>query len=231
MQFVPPFCLQNIRIHSIDFWSRKRRSKTLPSSPAIQNLTSTASTESGEFPKSCCFRQNTDAKFGAHMFRRVTLASAILLVATLIPFGRHIAADEPVLAGFSAQSSRVERGWEEKFRAMPDQTKLREYMQRLTARPHNVGSPYDKDNAEWLLAKFKEFGFDAHIESFNVLFPTPKERLIELVEGGPKFTAKLQEPPVSEDPTSDQQSEQLPTYNAYSADGDVTGPIVYVNYG
>ncbi len=114
---------------------------------------------------------------------------------------------------------------------MPDQAKLREYMQRLTARPHHVGSPYDKDNAEWLLAKFKEFGFDAHIESFNVLFPTPKERLIELVDGGPKFTAKLQEPAVPEDPTSDQQSEQLPTYNAYSADGDVTGPLVYVNYG
>ncbi len=154
-----------------------------------------------------------------------------LLVASLSPVGRHIAADEPVIAGFSAQSSRVERGWEEKFRAMPDQAKLREYMQRLSARPHNVGSPYDKDNAEWLLAKFKEFGFDAHIESFNVLFPTPKERLIELVDGGPKFTAKLQEPPVPGDPTSDQQSEQLPTYNAYSADGDVTGPLVYVNYG
>ena len=104
-------------------------------------------------------------------------------------------------------------------------------MQRLTARPHNVGSPYDKDNAEWLLAKFKEFGFDAHIETFSVLFPTPKERLIELVDGGPKFTANLQEPAVPEDPTSDQQSEQLPTYNAYSADGDVTGPLVYVNDG
>ncbi len=165
------------------------------------------------------------------MLRRITLASAILFVATLSPLGRHIAADEPALAGFSAQSSRVERGWEEKFRATPDQAKLREYMQRLSARPHNVGSPYDKDNAEWLLAKFKEFGFDAHIESFSVLFPTPKERLVELVDGGPKFTAKLQEPPVPGDPTSDQQSEQLPTYNAYSADGDVTGPLVYVNYG
>jgi N-acetylated-alpha-linked acidic dipeptidase len=165
------------------------------------------------------------------MFRRLILASVILIAATLSPLGRHIAADEPVLAGFSAQSSRVERGWEEKFRATPDPVKLREYMQRLTARPHHVGSPYDKVNAEWLLAKFKEFGFDAHIETFSVLFPTPKERLVELVDGGPKFTAKLQEPALPQDPTSDQQSEQLPTYNAYSADGDVTGPLVYVNYG
>jgi N-acetylated-alpha-linked acidic dipeptidase len=189
------------------------------------------SAEFGDVPFLPRFRQNIDAKFGANMLRRITLASAILFVATLSPLGRHIAADEPALAGFSAQSSRVERGWEEKFRATPDQAKLREYMQRLSARPHNVGSPYDKDNAEWLLAKFKEFGFDAHIESFSVLFPTPKERLVELVDGGPKFTAKLQEPPVPGDPTSDQQSEQLPTYNAYSADGDVTGPLVYVNYG
>ena len=63
------------------------------------------------------------------------------------------------------------------------------------------------------------------------LFPTPKERLVELVEGGPKFVAKLQEPALAQDPTSDQQAEQLPTYNAYSIDGDVTAPLVYVNYG
>ena len=46
-----------------------------------------------------------------------------------------------------------------------------------------------------------------------------------------KFTAKLQEPALAIDPTSNQQAEQLPTYNAYSADGDVTAPLVYVNYG
>src|SRR5256884_677910 len=71
----------------------------------------------------------------------------------------------------------------------------------------------------------------AHIEQFAVLFPTPKQRLVELVDGGLKFTAKLEEPAVPEDPTSHQQSEQLPTYNAYSIDGDVTAPLVYVNYG
>src|ERR1700690_2394451 len=102
-------------------------------------------------------------------------------------------------------------------------------MQRLTARPHNFGSPYDKDNAEWILSKFKEWGWDAHIETFEVLFPTPKERSLEMVEPT-HFTAKLQEPPVAGDPTSSQQSEQLPSYNAYSTDGDVTGPLVFVNY-
>jgi N-acetylated-alpha-linked acidic dipeptidase len=103
-------------------------------------------------------------------------------------------------------------------------------MQRLAARPHHVGSPYDKDNAEWMLAKFKEWGLDASIETFDALFPTPRVRVVELLEPT-KFTAKLQEPALAIDPTSDQQAEQLPTYNAYSADGDVTAPLVYVNYG
>ena len=137
--------------------------------------------------------------------------------------------DQP-LTGYSTEGTRVERDWEGKFRAIPSPDNQRDYMKRLTARPHHVGSPYDKDNAEWMLAKMKEWGLDAHIENFDVLFPTPRERVVELVEPT-KFKAALQEPPVALDPTSNQQAEQLPTYNAYSADGDVTAPLVYVNYG
>jgi N-acetylated-alpha-linked acidic dipeptidase len=103
-------------------------------------------------------------------------------------------------------------------------------MQRLSARPHHVGSPYDKDNAEWIAAKLKGWGLDARIETFDVLFPTPKDRLVEMVEPT-RFTAKLQEPAVAVDPTSNQQAEQLPVYHAYSIDGEATAPLVYVNYG
>lgn len=134
------------------------------------------------------------------------------------------------LLGFTPASSRVEREWEAKFDALPDPARMRANMQRLSARPHNVGSPYDHDNAEWLLQQFKDAGWDAHIEQFEVLFPTPKERRLELV-APTQFTASLRETPVPGDPTSSQTDEQLPTYNAYSADGDVTGPLVYVNYG
>jgi N-acetylated-alpha-linked acidic dipeptidase len=162
---------------------------------------------------------------------RVFLVVGVVLAASLAPVKSRVIADDVPLYGYSADSSRTERQWEEKMRAIPDPKNLRAYMERLTARPHNVGSPYDKDNAEWILAKFKEFGLNAQIETFSVLFPTPKERLVELVEGGPHFTAKLQEPPLPEDPTSNQTAEQLPTYNAYSIDGDVTAPLVYVNYG
>jgi N-acetylated-alpha-linked acidic dipeptidase len=134
------------------------------------------------------------------------------------------------MRGYSAADSATERDWESKLRAIPEPANVRAYMQRLSARPHHVGSPYDKDNAEWLLAQFKEWGLDAHIESFDVLFPTPKERLLEMVEPT-RFTARIAEPTVPVDPTSSQHDEQLPTYNAYSKDGDVTAPLVYVNYG
>src|SRR2546427_10163488 len=79
------------------------------------------------------------------------------------------------LRGFTAESAKAEREWETKFRAIPSPDSLREYMRRLSARPHHVGSPYDRDNAQWILAKFKSFGLDAQIETFDVLFPTPKE--------------------------------------------------------
>src|SRR3954469_20455765 len=115
------------------------------------------------------------------------------------------------LLGYSSQSSQQQKDWEKKFRDGIVPNNIRENMRRLSARPHHVGSPYDKDNAEWLLSKFKEYGWDAHIARFDVLFPTPKERLLEMV-GPTKFTAKLEEPVVAQDPTSSQKQEQLPTY-------------------
>jgi N-acetylated-alpha-linked acidic dipeptidase len=165
------------------------------------------------------------------MRRLVGVLLVVIAVLAVSPWLRSGSSDEPVLSGFSAESSRAERQWEDKFKAIPNPQLMRDYMQRLSARPHNVGTAYDKDNAEWLAAKFKEFGLDTHIETFEILFPTPKERAVELVDGGPKFVAKLQEPALVSDPTSNQQSEQLPTYNAYSIDGDVTAPLVFVNYG
>src|SRR3982074_116057 len=134
------------------------------------------------------------------------------------------------LRGFFPQSVRAQRDLEARFKAMPDPARMREAMRRLSARPHHVGSPYDRTNAEWLLSEFKSYGWDAHIENFDVLFPTPIERVVELV-APTTFKASLQETALANDPTSNQQSEQLPSYNAYSIDGDVTGPLVFVNYG
>ncbi|MFI5380446.1 MAG: transferrin receptor-like dimerization domain-containing protein [Tepidisphaerales bacterium] len=153
----------------------------------------------------------------------------VLCILTSVATFTAAADDEPVY-GFTSATSRTQLEWEGKFKDLPSPKIMRDTMQRLSARPHHVGSPYDKQNAEWILAQFKSWGLDAQIETFDVLFPTPKERLVEMVEPS-RYTAKLQEPAVAVDPTSNQQDEQLPSYNAYSIDGDVTGPLVYVNFG
>jgi N-acetylated-alpha-linked acidic dipeptidase len=157
-----------------------------------------------------------------------TLLSSLLISATGLVLAPS-AADVP-LRGFFPQSVQAERDLEARFKAMPDPARMRENMRLLSARPHHVGSPYGRTNAEWILNQFKSYGWDAHIENFDVLFPTPIERVVELV-APTTFKASLQETALPLDPTSNQQNEQLPSYNAYSADGDVTGPLVFVNYG
>jgi N-acetylated-alpha-linked acidic dipeptidase len=131
------------------------------------------------------------------------------------------------LLGFSPDTAKTELDLEQQFKAIPDPDRMRSAMELLSARPHHVGSPYDKQNAEWILAQYQKWGWDAHIETFYPLFPTPRERILEMGS----FHARLEEPAVPGDPTSNQKDEQLPTYNAYSPDGDVTAPLVYVNYG
>jgi len=148
---------------------------------------------------------------------------AVALLATPITQGAE-------LRGFTAASATAQRDWEGRFRAIPDLARLRAAMERLTARPHHVGSPYGKANAEWLRDQFASYGWEAKIEEYRVLFPTPKERRVELVEPT-RFVAKLEEPVIPNDPSTSQRAEQLPTYNSYSGEGDVTAPLVYVNYG
>jgi N-acetylated-alpha-linked acidic dipeptidase len=137
--------------------------------------------------------------------------------------------DRPLL-GFDRASMATERALEARFDATLRAEDLRAWLKRLSARPHHLGSPYGKENAEFIASQFRAWGFDTQIEEFSVLFPTPKTRLVELI-APEKFTARLSEPAIAEDATSNQAAEQLPVYNAYSIDGDVTAPLVYVNYG
>jgi len=158
--------------------------------------------------------------------RRTTIVLAVFLATTLLA---QTPADPPML-GFSAANAAKERALEAQFDSSLKRDDLREWLKRLSARPHHLGSAYDKDNAEYIAALFKSWGYDTKIEEFRVLFPTPKRRVVELI-APEHFMAKLVEPPVPGDATSGQQSEQLPVYNAYSIDGDVTGDLVYANYG
>ena len=134
------------------------------------------------------------------------------------------------LLGFEPAAAAAEYQLETRFDAQLKASNLRDWMKRLSAHPHHVGSPYDKDNAEYMAGLFKSWGYDTRIDVSYVLFPTPKLRVLELV-GPTKYTATLTEKPVAEDATSGQTAEQLPTYNCFSRDGDVTAELVFVNYG
>jgi N-acetylated-alpha-linked acidic dipeptidase len=136
----------------------------------------------------------------------------------------------PVMLGFSAEAARAQYVLESRFDEALDPENLRAWMKRITARPHHLGSPHNKENAEFIAEQFRSWGYDTKIEEFQVLFPTPKTRIVEMT-APEKFKLKLQEQQLREDATSGQFSEQLPPYNAYSIDGDVTAPLVYVNYG
>lgn len=134
------------------------------------------------------------------------------------------------LMGFSAEGTQRQKALEARFDAVLNADEQKAWMKRLSARPHHVGTAYGKQNAEFIAAQFRSWGFETELERFDVLFPTPKTRILEMTAPA-KFRARLDEPGVAGDLSSAQQTEQLPTYNAYSVDGDVTAPLVYVNYG
>ncbi|WP_114239328.1 transferrin receptor-like dimerization domain-containing protein [Dyella sp. C9] len=134
------------------------------------------------------------------------------------------------MLGFTPAGATAEQSLEQRFDALLDPAEQREWLKRLSAEPNQVGSPHDKANAEFMLAKFREWGWDAHIETFNVLYPTPKKVALEL-QGAHPYTARLHEPQVAGDATSGIEKDVLPPYNVYGGDGDVTAPLVYVNYG
>ncbi|MBS1825907.1 MAG: M28 family peptidase [Acidobacteria bacterium] len=152
------------------------------------------------------------------------------LLALLLPA---IALAFPAMAqsprGFPADWGKQLRQWEEKARAIPEAARIRGYMQRMSAEPHHAGSPGSRAVAEYAAGLLKEWGLDTRIEIFEALLPYPATRVVEMVEPV-RFRAKLQEPVVAGDPDSG-DSRQLPTYNAYSGSGDVTAPLIYVNYG
>ncbi|PYQ22510.1 MAG: folate hydrolase [Acidobacteria bacterium] len=154
---------------------------------------------------------------------------AFLMLVCAAPAAPASSEKTPIL-GFSPPAAEAQRALEARLDAGLDKTLLGEWMKRLAGRPHHVGSLHGRANAETLAGFFREWGFETRIEEYQVLFPTPKERLLELVSPG-RYRARLEEPALPEDATSGQAGEQLPVYNAYSIDGDATAPLVYVNYG
>ena len=157
------------------------------------------------------------------------LALALAGMATALAAEGGAGAAGPLL-GFRAEAAAAQRAREAELDARVSPAEMREWMRRLTSRPHHMGSEWGRANAEWMRELFASWGYEARIERFDVLFPVPLERSLEMT-APTYFRARLEEPALTADATSGQKAEQLPTYNAYSIDGAVEGELVYVNFG
>jgi len=142
----------------------------------------------------------------------------------------NVLAQSKTISGFASEAATQQIIWEEKFDKSMNTANIDKLIKDMAARPHHVGSPGDKAVAEYIQQFFQNLGYDSKIEVLYSLFSTPKERLLEM-NGSVKFKALLSVPALKEDATSSQQKEQLPTYNCWSPDGDVSAPLVFVNYG
>jgi N-acetylated-alpha-linked acidic dipeptidase len=158
------------------------------------------------------------------ILRTVLLSCGLALAVVAAAIGQ-----APGLRGFTDDGATVARQREAEFREIPDSRRLEEYMQAIAGEPHVAGQPGSRRVADYALEKFRSWGLDATIETFEALMPWPTERVVELVSPAP-MRLSLEEPVLPDDPDSGDLN-STPTFNAYSADGDVTGEVVYVNYG
>ena len=154
----------------------------------------------------------------------------LLLIALLAVASTAFAQTTNHLLGFSTSGAAAEREVEGKFDKLLRAENLRAWMQKITSRPHHTGSAGSKETAEFIAKQFKSWGYETKIERFEILFPQPKKRLLEMTSPE-KYRAKLSEGELKGDRTSGITKDQLPPFHAFSIDGDVTGQLVYVNYG
>jgi N-acetylated-alpha-linked acidic dipeptidase len=154
---------------------------------------------------------------------------APLLVTALVVSSIPVTGQAPALRGFTADGTAQQRQREEQLRKVPDAARLKEYMAAMAAEPHVAGQPGSRRVAEYALEKFKSWGLNAQIETFEALMPWPTERIVHVV-APIQGTPLLQEPVLAQDPDSGDK-DSTPTFNAYSADGEAVADVVYVNYG
>ncbi len=152
---------------------------------------------------------------------------AILVLTALC--GAAIAADGPIL-GYDEDSSARQREMEALFDASIDAAEMDGWLKHMSSKPHHVGSPKSKENAEYIAGLFESWGFDTEIVEYRILLPTPKVREIELVSPA-QYTATLREDSLEEDASTFVRDDLLAPYNAFSIDGEAEGELVFVNYG
>lgn len=150
-----------------------------------------------------------------------TLCCSLLLIA---------ASAQESITGFTNENAKKELVLEKAFEAKLSAANLDQWMKKMSAKPHWVGTEFGKENAEWIQKQFKSWGYDTRIDTYDILFPYPKVRVLELT-APTTYQAKLTAVPVEGDEFTAQGDALLPSYNAFSKDGDVSGELVFVNYG
>jgi len=135
-----------------------------------------------------------------------------------------------LLDGFFADSSATQRRWEEQFRAVPAPSSAREHLRRLTLEPHIAGTKEDYATAIYVRDQLRSYGLNAELKEYDVWLPYPNSpSIVELITNRTQRLS-VTEAVVPGDPTSS-NPKITPLFNGYSASGDVTGALVYANYG
>lgn len=134
------------------------------------------------------------------------------------------------LDGFTADESNAQRQLEERFRLVPAPAAAREHLRTLTREPHVAGTPEDYRTAVYVRDQLRKFGISAELKEYQVLLPYPKRPTVLELIAPRRLRLNLQEAVLPEDASSS-HARIIPLFNGYSASGDVTAPLVYVNYG
>jgi len=162
------------------------------------------------------------------MTLRKSLAAGLLLFPILPAIQAQTAAPTSV---FGYRDFSAEAKVEEKFLAVPDAKLAGEALKTLTAEPHLAGTPEDHKTAEYVAQKFRSAGLDTEIVPYRVLMNQPKTVKVEAFGPDGKLLMTGPKPEhVPGDPFDDNPRIVMP-FNGSSGSGDVTGDVVYANYG
>jgi N-acetylated-alpha-linked acidic dipeptidase len=166
------------------------------------------------------------------MFRpmKIAVLGAVLGAPVLFFAARPTAVEgQTAIRGFAPARIAEERELEQKLRRIPDADHAEKDLRRLTIEPHMAGTEGSHRVALWLRDQYRSYGFDAEIVSYSVWLPLPVEVKIDLVEPERKALATQEDPFEWDKDTYDKRA--VAGFNTYSPSGEITAPVVYVNYG
>jgi len=139
------------------------------------------------------------------------------------------AQDALVMRGFRPQRVEYERQLEQQLQSIPEPARAEANLRHLTSEPHMAGTEASHRVAEWLRDQYQSFGFEAEVVTYNAWLPLPREVRLELT-APEKETLASPEQPFEEDPDT-YNAKAVMGFNTYSPSGEVTAPVIYVNYG